>query len=254
MTPTDPLLPVVLNDGRSVRPAAGAFYVLAGDGLYFEHETPIFHACVRVDGGVPGLAPHGPSLVLRLPRLPQGLLERAVGFFRAVHDRCGGEAILLMFYAEKTRRFAFVAPPQVVSGRFERGRFRADLRLAYETAEPPGPGYLRLGTFHSHAWAGPRHSVIDEDDEISEPGLHLTAGYVNTTRPEFAAAFVVGRTRFGVSVADVLPAFRVARRPPAAWLEQVLVQCEPASRREAWTGSGWGNGSGGLLPDGGWTS
>jgi hypothetical protein len=116
-----------------------------------------------------------------------------------------------------------VAPLQILTGRVERGRFRADLRLAYGACEAPGPQFFRIGSIHSHGCLGPQHSSTDLDDEVHEPGLHLTAGYVQSARPEFAAAFVVGGTRFTVPVDRVLPEFRGIRRPPVAWLERVVL-------------------------------
>jgi hypothetical protein len=233
----EPLFPVIVKDGEFEPPASDAYYVLAEGGLYLERRTDLFTACVPVHGGVPGLLPHPTRLTIHLPRLPCTLLERAVGFFRAVYERCRGEAILTMFYAAKTRRYAFAPPPQVISGRLEGGRFRAELRLEYSAMEKPGPEYLKIGTFHSHGHASPAHSSIDVHDEMFDAGLHLTAGYVNSSRPEFSAAFVVGRTRFTVPVADVLPPFHAARRPPPSWLDQVLVRIESgASYGGSWTG------------------
>jgi hypothetical protein len=221
--------PLVVKNADVALPETPVVYVLASNGLFMVRRTDLFTACVPVSGGVPGLLAQQPFLHHALPRIPRRLLERAVGFFRTVHTRWQGEAILIMFYAPasegRPERFAFVAPPQSIEGRFEKGRFRADLRLDYETCERPGPEFRKLGTFHSHGDAGPAHSAIDLHDELYETGLHLTAGYVDSSRPEFAAALVVNRTRFALPVADVLPTFKNVRRPPDAWLAKVAVCC-----------------------------
>jgi len=221
-----PLFPIAVKDASFVPPDADAYYVLAQNGLFLVRRTPFFFATVPVDGGVPGLRDHTANLVLTLPPLPRPLLERAMGFFQAVWARAEGEAILIIFYAPELGRFALVAPLQILTGRVERGRFRADLRLTYGACENPGPQFFRIGSIHSHGCLGPQHSTIDVDDEVHEPGLHVTAGYVHSARPEFAAAFVVGCTRFAVPVDRVLPEFRGARRPPAAWLERVVLTCK----------------------------
>jgi hypothetical protein len=236
-----PLFPVVVKDAAFEPPEAPTYYVLARDGLYLERRTDLFAASVRVEGGVPGLLPHESRIRLALPRLPRQLVERAVGFFRAVYRRWEGEAILVLFHAPATpdrpARFALGAPPQVIRGRFERGRFRADLRLEYGACEKPGPEYRKLGTFHSHANVGPAQSAIDAHDELFETGLHLTAGYVDAPRPEFAAAFVVGRTRFPLPAEQVLEPFQAVRRWPAAWMEQVTVVCDRwPGGDDAWNG------------------
>jgi hypothetical protein len=244
----EPFLPVVLKDAGFRAPEASDYYVLARNGLFLERHTDIFSASVPVEGGVPGLAAHEPRLTLRLPRLPRAMLERAMGFFRAVWERWEGEAILLIFYApaagDRPSRFAFGAPPQRIRGRFERGRFRADLRLEYGACERPGPEFRKLGTFHSHGHVGPAHSSTDEHDELFETGLHLTAGYVDSRLPAFAATFVVGRTRFPLEPRVFLPVFRAPRRPPAAWLAQVTVVCESWGGAWGGQGSGWTGGTG----------
>jgi proteasome lid subunit RPN8/RPN11 len=218
-----PVFPIFVKDAAFRPPEASTYYLLTADGLYLTRATELFAASVPAEGGVPGLQAHTSVLTLRFPRLPRVLFEQAMGFFRAVCARWQGEGILLMFYAPAQRRFALRAPRQYLCGRVEHGRFRADLHLDYEACERPGPEYLKLGTFHSHADVGPRHSGLDVHDEWDEPGLHITAGYVHSSRPEFAAAFVVGRTRFTVAPSDVLPPFRATRQPPDDWIKQVVI-------------------------------
>jgi hypothetical protein len=225
------LFPVVVKDAAFAAPDAPSYYVVAANGLFLERRTPLFSASVPV-AGVAGLLEHEAALVLHIPRLPRVLLERSLGFFRAVYERWEGEAILMLFYAPALGRFVLRAPSQVITGRIVYGRFRADLRLDYRACAKPGPEYLKLGTFHSHGHLGPTHSSIDMHDELYEAGLHITAGYVDSSLPEFAAAFVVGRTRFTLSPDDVLPRFGAARRPPQSWLREVTVVCQQ------W-GGGW---------------
>lgn len=219
------LFPVVVKDRElSPPPALDAYYLVAANGLFLVRHTPLFTAATAVEGGVPGLLAHEPALQLRVPRLPRTLVERACGFFRALFERWEGEGILVMYYAPALGRFALVAPPQVLTGGFSGGRFRADLRLDYGFCQKPGPEYVRYGTFHSHCELAPYHSQTDVDDEIGEPGLHVTAGYLHRARPEFATSFVVNATRFTLQPAEVLARFRNYRRPPAAWLEQVVIR------------------------------
>jgi hypothetical protein len=221
------LFPVVLKD-EGFRPPDGAstYYVLAANGLFLERQTPLFAASVPVAGAVPGLGPHQAALRLRFPRLPRALLERTLGFFRECYSRWQAEGIVILFYApgaERGKRFALRVPPQTIRGRVERGRFRADLRVEYTACARPAPQFVKLGTIHSHADLGPTASTIDADDECNETGLHIVAGYVHTAAPAFAAAFVVGRTRFAVPPALVLPPVRRLRPPPPAWLRRVTV-------------------------------
>jgi hypothetical protein len=183
---------------------------------------------VPIDGGVPGLEPHRARLDLRLPhRLPRRLVECALGFFHAVLERWDGEAIVVLFYAPaaggKPARYRLDAPPQTIRGRVERGRFRADLRLDYGACESPGEPWVKLGDLHSHGPLGPQHSAVDAHDELWETGLHVTAGYVGSSVPEFEASFVVNGRRFPLAVDDVLERPRACRPYPKRWLARVEV-------------------------------
>lgn len=250
-----PLFPVVIKDAAFTPPAGDTWYVVAENGIFMERTTDLYRATVRVDGGVPGLLPHEPRLELLLPKLPRALVEQAVGFFREAHRRWDAEAIVVMYYlpsdGERPLRYQFVAPPQTIRGRWDYGRFRADLHLDYRAATAPGDGWRKLGTFHSHGHLSPRHSAVDEHDELFETGLHLTAGYVDSPRPEFAVAFVVNGQRFRIPPERVMTPFRSVRPWPEAWLEQVKVVEERWGRASGYGSTGypgygsWDDGYGG---------
>jgi len=238
--PGAPLFPVLLKDGDFAPPAAETYYVIAGNGFFLERRTALYTASVPVTGGIPGLEPHGVRFDLRLPRpLPRPLVESALGYFRSVFQRWEAEAVLFMFYAPAAGgavRFRLEAPPQTIRGRVERGRFRAELRLAYRPCPRPGPEWLKLGTIHSHGSFSPRHSLLDEHDEGFETGLHVTAGYVDSPRPEFEAAFVVGATRFAVPIGQVLESPARPRGWPKRWIDQIRIVEERNAdgRRDGW--------------------
>lgn len=243
-----PLVPVVLKDeGWSPLETDGTRFVLAGNGLFLERRTGLYTAMVRADTGVPGLLPQEAGLDLRVPALEPALLARIMAFFRAVHERWLGEAIVVLFYRTRdgdgTVETTAVAPVQTIRGRSYGGRFTADLHLEYGAAESPGPGWLKLGTFHSHSNVSPHHSSTDAHDELFETGLHLTAGYVDRPRPEFEVAFVVAGTRFPVAPETVLPPFRGIAAFPDDWLGRVVVIDETERRKDGATT--WDQGYGG---------
>jgi hypothetical protein len=239
--PAPPRFPIALKDAALEPSDAPVRYVVAANGVFVERRTPLFTATVPVEA-VPGLLPHQARLALHVPPLPGALVERAVGFFREVWIRWGGEAIVVL-HATLPRsgrpvRYALDAPPQRLHGRFERGRFRAELRLEYGTCDKPGAEWVRLGTIHSHGPAGPAHSAVDAHDELYDTGLHVTAGYVDTRRPAFRAAFVVGGTRFAVPEGQVLAPFGAPRRPPPEWLARVTASCDARSWEHDVRGAG----------------
>ena len=242
----EPLFPVVVRSEEYEPPRdVGTYYVLAANGLFLERHTALFSASIPAPAGVPGLMPHQSRLELRLPRLPSVLVERAVGFFRGVWVRWEAEGILLIFYAPTLQRYALGAPPQLLTGRIEHGRFRADLRLDYLPCESPGADFLCVGSMHSHGNLAAHHSAVDAHDEAFEAGLHVTVGRVQRAQPEFETSFVVGGCRFPLPPADVLGAFEQARQPPRCWYEAIVTRRHGTRAGDAWetrirSASGWG--------------
>jgi hypothetical protein len=227
-------IPLLIKRPGAAPPDAPAYFVVAANGLHLVRATPLYEACVPARTDVPGLEAERVRLTLRFPPLPSGDVARALGFFREVWARFRGEAIVVLFYAPsdaaRPARWRLEPPPQRIRGRFENGRFRAELRLDYEACERPSADFLKLGTMHSHGSLSPAHSATDADDEAFETGLHVTAGYVDSALPAFEAAFVVAGTRFRVPVDRALEWPEEPRPFPRRWLDRIQVVAEHRSR------------------------
>src|SRR5439155_1716885 len=85
--------------------------------------------------------------------------------------------------------------------------------------------FVERRTAHRQGNVGPWHRAIAAHDELCDTGLHISAGYVDSPLPEFAPAFVVGRTRCTVPVDTILPPLRTARRAPESWMSGITVAC-----------------------------
>jgi hypothetical protein len=220
-------LPVVLRSRERYRAPGRLFYEVAANGIFQVRETPGYRAVTRVFGGVPGLLPARECVELRCPRLPARQLAPVLAFFREVHERCGGEAIVLLFYDGASGEFRVGVPPQTVwLRRAANGDLRAAYRLDYRAAERP-PGFVRFGSIHSHAALPAVASELDHDEERFEEGLHVIYGSFSSARLTRSACFVAGGVRFPLAPEDVLEDCEVPAGPaPREWLARLVLREE----------------------------
>ena len=143
------------------------------------------------------------------------MLLRAWAFFRAVYARYQSEAIVFWFLTDRGD-FELTAPTQEVS----------PLACFYEPDTTP-EGWVRAGTIHSHGQIAAAHSLVDEEDERYDDGIHITLGNI-LSEPSIDCELVVGDTRFVLHPSDVLDGLGsgdwVAPDPlsfPQAWLNRV---------------------------------
>jgi hypothetical protein len=215
------MFPIYLKEQEPFPPPPEpTYFLLAWDGVYLVKRSPLYEAVTKFDGALPGLAGQNPQLRLHIPKLPQRLVERIVGFFLDVFRRYGTEAMLLLFYSPADG-FRVDVPPQRVSrwciGSYHVGGYH----VQYERCLRP-KGYLHLGTVHSHGDLPAMHSCVDERDERYLDGLHITVGEVTAPRPSFSATFVASGHRFRLVPEDVLAGYAQPRLPaPAKWLAQI---------------------------------
>ncbi len=215
------MFPIYIKDQQPLpEPTDTVYFVLAQGGVYLVKRTPLYEAVTPYHGELPGLPPQQPQLQLHLPKLPQSLVERVVGFFVQVFERYGTEAVVVLFYAS-SRGFYVDAPPQRVNRWHTAYGCHGGYRVRYASCPRPA-GFLQVGTVHSHADLPASHSHVDALDEQHQDGLHLTVGDVTRARPSFSAAFVANGHRFHLPVEDVLAGFERPTLPaPAAWMAQV---------------------------------
>ncbi len=245
-------IPIVLKTPAAMPAPGRLYYEVAENGIFQVRDTELYRAVTRAALPLPGLAPGREELVIHFPRLGRAAVEDVLAFFRQVHRWCGGEAVVIIFYAPEQQEYRLVAPPQRLPGRWHGdGRWWADYAVRYESVPRP-EGFVRFGTIHSHADLPAYASGLDCDDERYEDGLHIVFGNFGTRRISVAAAFVAGGTRFEVSAADVLEDADVPTRGARVeWIAQVVRADKTGSRRRpagGEPGHGGARGRNGAVP------
>lgn len=213
------VIPVHLKRSESPKPKDAIYYLVARNGLFLVRNNTLFSSVTREEA-IPILAPQSPSLSLKFPRVPRDIMERIYGFFQAVYQRSGGEAVALIFYSPQRKAFAVAVPPQVISCRKRARGWQAEQRVAYGYRSRP-KGYLKLGDAHSHADLPAFSSCADDEDEAGQDGLHIVLGRLDRSEPDVSVSFVANRTRFRIQREDALEDFSTPQPPPPAWLERV---------------------------------
>ena len=206
--------------------AEKVFYLLAGDGLFLCRNHPFFRSSVRAPKAPAELAAHDPFLKLSYPKLPQRLLEKVVGFFARIGLRYGAEAAVLLAWNRTAQRVEVIVPEQhsIVSVGWQGRCHPIEVRYAV----PPLPSHvLIIGDIHCHVHGPAYASVMDKNDELHRPGLHIVVGRIGEEPPEFHIEATVDGTRFAVKDPSLVLAGYERRRlheVPQDWLGKVTVK------------------------------
>lgn len=184
------MFPIYLKDDGFAEPNDPIYYLVTKDGLFQVKQNLFFRSSTKVEG-LGWLQGEEERVELRLPPLPAALLAEAVAFFREVFEKHRAEAVVLLYYHLRDKRYELKIPKQKV----------AEGRCEYEIGPTP-PGYLRVGTIHSHASAEAFHSELDDLDEMQDDGLHITVGNLDGVM-SLSCSFVVDGRRFPLKPDEV---------------------------------------------------
>ncbi|HEV8281553.1 MAG TPA: hypothetical protein VGQ02_06835 [Candidatus Limnocylindrales bacterium] len=205
----------ILEAGPSLETASLPAFVVARDGLYLRKRSLLGLSQTKV-GRIAHL-PEGTEFVdYALPKVPQDLMARAVGFFRAVYRLHRTEAAVLLVWRDAG--FDLVVPAQKVSS--------VSVKFDLSDGDLPAGGRL-VGTMHSHGGFGAYASSIDEDDEAELDGLHIVVGDFDRRRLGYSAAIVVDGIRFSLKTGQLIERPRRLAEPPDEWLRRVKLAPPP---------------------------
>jgi hypothetical protein len=208
-------------------PKDAEFYLVAREGTYLCRNHPFYVSSVPAVLRPPrGLASHSPACRLRFPRLGRAALEYAVGFFDEVYRRHAAEAVVLLLWDRRRRRYRFHVPEQVAVVATS-GDGPTPLSVLY-TAPVLPPGHLLVGDLHSHGNVEAFSSHTDKRDELYRDGLHTIVGRIDREPPEFRVFFNTDGCWFPVPFGDAFCGYGRRRRPPRAWLGRVRVTGRPS--------------------------
>jgi proteasome lid subunit RPN8/RPN11 len=203
-----------------------AFYLLSAGGLFLCRNHRFFRSCVPAPEPPAELAAQKPFLYVSYPKVPQGLLERIVGFFDLVGQELGSEAAVLLVWDSQANALLPIVPEQVgtVSRSYYGEPYPIDLH--YEIPALP-PHQMLIGDIHSHVDGPAYASYTDKQDERHRPGLHLVVGRIRDEPPEFHCEVIVDGFRFPVRNLDLIRQGYRQRRcheVPRQWLNKVTAK------------------------------
>ncbi len=184
------MFPVYLKEDGFMEPDDPIYYLVTRDGLFQVKRNLLFHARTKIRG-LSWLMPEQEGARLQLPPVPAAILAEIVAFFQEVFLAHRAEAVVLLYFNQRERRYELKIPKQQVAG----GHCR------YEIGPTP-TGWLRVGTIHSHAAADAFHSELDDEDERHDDGLHVTIGNLDG-EVSVACSLVVDGRRFPLKPSDV---------------------------------------------------
>jgi len=183
---------VVVNDGTQELPDDDIYYIVAKEGIFLKKKIGVMESIAPVKN-ISILQSVNTMARMYINPLPAQYGAKVLEFFKAVFEKFGGEAIVLLFYNEKTGKYKVVPPTQKVTAAacdYNRG----------VTVE----GFTMIGTIHSHANFSAFHSGVDDADEKTFDGLHITYGNVMSEEFSLSASIVANGSRFIVNPEDYM--------------------------------------------------
>ena len=236
----------VKTDPQMPRPEDPEYFLYTRDGAFLCRNHAFFASDVPVATAPNWLAAHQAQCQVSFPKVPTTKLEYIVGFFHRIYELHGSEAIVLLLWDLKQKRYRIVVPPQnatvweAASGR------RSALDVAYEVPGKLPPGCLVAASIHSHADGQAYSSWTDQKDEEHRDGVHVVCGHIERDVPEFHLEVAVDGHRFKLKFAQFFEGFRTRRTiVPQEWIDQV--QCKVnrpyyLSSNSFWTDDRYGSG------------
>ena len=226
-------IPVYLKtDPQMPRPDDPEFYLLTGDGTFICRNHSFFESDVPASRQPRTLAGHAPRCIIKYPKLGVAALEYIVGFFDVIFRMHSSEAIVLLYWDLKRKRYLLRVPKQEATVWESYSGRRSPLDVRYTILPDVAAHQLLVGDIHSHGDIGAHASYMDEQDEQSRDGIHAVVGCIDRKLPQFHQEIVIDRHRFTLKFEHIFQGFGKRRRNiPQVWIDQVDVVVE----RSGWS-------------------
>lgn len=193
------MFPVFVNDGQHEVPDSDIYYIVAKEGLFLKKRVGVMESIAPVSN-ISILDSVESDAKLHISKMPASKFAKIVEFFRAVYKKYYAESIVLLFYDEERKRHHVVPPYQkVTSGSLDYNR-----GISID-------GMTMIGTIHSHGRMSAFHSGVDDSDEETFDGLHITIGDVDEEEFSVSASIVVNGHRFMVDPCDYVQRLELVR-------------------------------------------
>jgi len=181
---------VWINDGTTEMPTDDILYIVAKDGIFLKKKLGFFESIAKVDQ-MSILQDVDPYATMDIKPIPRKKFAQIISFYREVAKQFSGEAMTILHYNPKRKRFRIEIPDQEVSGG----------GVGWESLESY-KGYVRIGSIHSHNHMSAFHSGTDDNDEFNWDGIHITIGKVGNPNVDISASLVFNGTRFMIDPCD----------------------------------------------------
>lgn len=190
---------VFVNDGTQEMPTDDIFYIISKEGIFLKKKLGIMESIAPVDN-ISILESVSTMATMDIPQIPAASFAKVIEFFKSVYDKYWGEAIVLLFYNEETKKYRIIPPHQKVTAAsldYNRG-------ITLE-------GWTMIGDIHSHGSMSAFHSGTDDDDEKTFDGLHITLGHMKDDDISISASIVSNGYRFMVEPNDYIAGIKLTR-------------------------------------------
>jgi len=174
---------VIVADGKQQLPDDDIYYIVAKEGIFIKKKLGIMDSISPVKN-ISILESVQATAKMNIEKIPSILTAKIANFFRAVQEEHKSEAIVLLFYNEKTKKYKAVPPSQKVSA----ASIEYNRSVVIE-------GWTMIGDIHSHSSMSAFHSGTDQGDEESFDGLHITFGNMNSKLISISASIVSNGNR-----------------------------------------------------------
>jgi len=175
---------VMINDGKTEMPSDNIYYVIGKNGIFIRKKMGLIDCVVPVDK-ISVLEKVEEYASMDIPAIPAVLSAQTMAFFEWVYEEHSSEAVVLLYFNQSSNEYWLRVPFQDVSAA------GVDYKKFASTK-----GFDLVGTIHSHANFGAFHSGIDDADERSFDGLHITIGHNKSYWKSLAVSIVINGTRY----------------------------------------------------------
>jgi PRTRC genetic system protein A len=190
---------VFVNNGINEMPDDDILYIVCKEGIYLKKKLGIMESITPVKN-ISTLETVQMMATMHIKPIPAFQFAQVESFFREVYKEHHSEAIVLLFYNEERKVYKIVPPHQKVNG----GSVDYNRAITID-------GFNMIGDIHSHANMSAFHSGVDDKDEESFDGLHITIGNCGSENVSISASIVSNAQRFIVEPSDYINRLALTR-------------------------------------------
>lgn len=240
-------------------------FVIGSNGVFVKRKNPLYEGLFKVEKIPAIIGEVLDEIKTNMDlKIPVEVFRGIESFFMDVYQAYQTEVAVIIYYSFKTKKWAYCVPQQKVSGAAVHYNIGDGATYVHEdnlsaelSALNPADEFVQVGSIHSHAGMNAFHSGVDDKDEFSFDGIHITIGNFNQDMRSYSCRVIFGEKQFKKEVGEVVdcPTFAGAR--PTSLMDRVVKDVAPAVTRGAgfsswqgyddngrWVGYGGSHGNG----------